>query len=190
MIARSPRPSRTIGTRQRRMECHPARPRNLGVGIRTRQIQIGISQTALRLDMRVQSTHGSKPGFENAPRRKFRTPARHERPRSGSSSPSKSRDRADHARRARASRSPRSHRKPAERRTANCDDFEDFRRRRLPLERFLGLVEQPHVLDRDHRLVGEGPEQTAICFFVKDGPPVPGDDDQPTTWPSRIIGTP
>ena len=31
--------------------------------------------------------------------------------------------------------------------------------RRLPLQRLLGLVEQAHVLDRDHRLVGEGLQQ-------------------------------
>src|SRR3989304_9644064 len=30
-----------------------------------------------------------------------------------------------------------------------ADHLEDLRRRRLPLERFLGLVEQAHVLDRD-----------------------------------------
>ena len=33
--------------------------------------------------------------------------------------------------------------------------MQDLGRRGLPLERLLGLVEQPHVLDRDHRLVGE-----------------------------------
>ena len=36
------------------------------------------------------------------------------------------------------------------------DDAEDLARRRLLLQRLLGLVEQPHVLDRDDRLVGEG----------------------------------
>jgi hypothetical protein len=35
----------------------------------------------------------------------------------------------------------------------------DLGRRRLPLERLLRLVEQAHVLDRDHRLVGEGLQQ-------------------------------
>ena len=40
-----------------------------------------------------------------------------------------------------------------------ADDLEHLGGRRLPLERLLGLVEQAHVLDRDHRLVGEGPEQ-------------------------------
>ena len=34
--------------------------------------------------------------------------------------------------------------------------LQDLRGRRLPLERFLGLVEQARVLDRDHRLLGEG----------------------------------
>ena len=37
-----------------------------------------------------------------------------------------------------------------------ADHPQDLARRRLPLERLLGLVEQAHVLDRDHRLVGEG----------------------------------
>ena len=36
---------------------------------------------------------------------------------------------------------------------------QDLGGRGLLLERFLGLVEQPHVLDRDHRLVGEGLQQ-------------------------------
>jgi hypothetical protein len=35
------------------------------------------------------------------------------------------------------------------------NDAQDIGGRGLPLERFLGLVEQPHVFDRDHRLVGE-----------------------------------
>jgi hypothetical protein len=42
------------------------------------------------------------------------------------------------------------------------DDAQDLRRRRLPLERLLGLVEQPHVLDGDHRLVGEGLQQRNV----------------------------
>ena len=46
------------------------------------------------------------------------------------------------------------HRLHVRRRTG--DDLEDLGRRRLPLERLLGLVEQPRVLDRDHGLVGEG----------------------------------
>ena len=35
------------------------------------------------------------------------------------------------------------------------DDLQDVGRGGLPLQRFLGLVEQPRVLDRDHGLVGE-----------------------------------
>ena len=37
-----------------------------------------------------------------------------------------------------------------------ADDAQDLGRRGLPLQRLLRLVEQAHVLDRDHRLVGEG----------------------------------
>ena len=36
------------------------------------------------------------------------------------------------------------------------DDAQDFTRRSLLLQRFLEFLEQPHVLDGDHRLVGEG----------------------------------
>ena len=36
------------------------------------------------------------------------------------------------------------------------DDLQHFGGGRLPLERFARLVEQPHVLDGDYRLVGEG----------------------------------
>src|SRR5262249_10580468 len=36
-----------------------------------------------------------------------------------------------------------------------ADDLEHFARRGLLLQRLLGLVEQPDVLDGDHRLVGE-----------------------------------
>src|SRR5256885_5146600 len=36
-----------------------------------------------------------------------------------------------------------------------ADALEYVRGRRLLFERFLRLVEEPHVLDRDHRLVGE-----------------------------------
>ena len=39
------------------------------------------------------------------------------------------------------------------------DDAQDFTRRRLLLQRFLEFLEQPHVLDGDHRLVGEGFKQ-------------------------------
>ena len=36
------------------------------------------------------------------------------------------------------------------------DDTQDLARRRLLLQRLLEFLEQPHVLDGDHRLVGEG----------------------------------
>ena len=39
------------------------------------------------------------------------------------------------------------------------DDAQDFTRRRLLFQRLLEFVEQPHVLDGDHRLVGEGFEE-------------------------------
>ena len=39
------------------------------------------------------------------------------------------------------------------------DDAQDFARRSLLFQRFLEFLEQPHVLDGDHRLVGEGFEQ-------------------------------
>ena len=45
-----------------------------------------------------------------------------------------------------------------------ADDAQDLRRRGLLLERLLGLVEQPYVLDRDHRLVGEGLEQIRLVL--------------------------
>src|SRR6266705_2013619 len=40
-----------------------------------------------------------------------------------------------------------------------ADGAEDFAGSALLLERFPGLIEQSHVLDRDHRLIGEGLEQ-------------------------------
>ena len=40
-----------------------------------------------------------------------------------------------------------------------ADDAQDLGGRGLVRERFLGLVEQPRVLDRDHCLVGEGSQQ-------------------------------
>ena len=36
------------------------------------------------------------------------------------------------------------------------DDAQDFARRCLLLQRFLELLEQPHILDGDHGLIGEG----------------------------------
>ena len=48
------------------------------------------------------------------------------------------------------------------------DHPQDFADRRLLLERFLRLVEQAHVLDRDRRLVGEGLHQRDL--LVGEGP--------------------
>ena len=52
-----------------------------------------------------------------------------------------------------------------------ADDLEHLRRRRLLLQRFGKLpralllrLEQPHVLDRDHRLIGEGRRPTRSAF--------------------------
>ncbi len=42
------------------------------------------------------------------------------------------------------------------------DNTQDLADRRLLLERLLGLVEQAHVLDRNHRLVGEGLEECEL----------------------------
>ena len=39
------------------------------------------------------------------------------------------------------------------------NDLQDFGRRGLALECLAGLIEQPHILDRNHRLIGKGPEQ-------------------------------
>ena len=41
--------------------------------------------------------------------------------------------------------------------------------RGLLLERLLGLVEQAHVLDRDHRLVGEGAQQRDLLVAQRSG---------------------
>ena len=49
------------------------------------------------------------------------------------------------------------HRLNIRRRTG--DDAQDFTRRGLLLQRLLEFLEQPHVLDGDHRLVGKGFEQ-------------------------------
>ena len=46
-------------------------------------------------------------------------------------------------------------RTPAARRSATGDHPQDVGGRGLPLQRLLGFVEQPRILDRDHRLVGE-----------------------------------
>ena len=45
-----------------------------------------------------------------------------------------------------------------------CDHLEDVGGRRLARQRLLGFVEQPHVFDRDHGLVGEMPQQGDLGF--------------------------
>ena len=42
------------------------------------------------------------------------------------------------------------------------DDAQDFARRRLLLQRFFEFLEQPHVLDGDHSLIGEGFDQVDL----------------------------
>src|SRR6266567_488579 len=58
-------------------------------------------------------------------------------------------------------------------RAADCG--EHFDGGPLLVERFLGLVEQPRVLDRDHRLIGEGLEQRDVLFGK--GPDIVAADD-------------
>src|SRR5262245_53813868 len=41
-------------------------------------------------------------------------------------------------------------------------DTQDLARGNLPLQRIFRLVEQPDILDSDHRLVGEGLEQSGL----------------------------
>src|SRR5438046_4189695 len=53
----------------------------------------------------------------------------------------------------------------------------------------LDFVEQPHVLDRNHRLVGEGREQLDLLLTEGRGS-VRITDRMPTTIPSRKSGTP
>src|SRR5215210_6312176 len=64
-------------------------------------------------------------------------------------------------------------------------DAENLDSRGLPLQRFrdlriarLKLLEQPHVLDRDHRLIGEGPEQGDLLVRERTGC-CAGYDDRP-----------
>src|SRR5262249_16670107 len=61
------------------------------------------------------------------------------------------------------------------------DDTEDLARRRLLVERLgkiaiprLQLLEQAYVLDRDDRLVGEGPQQ--LDLGIREPPGLPPDD--------------
>ena len=51
----------------------------------------------------------------------------------------------------------------------------------LPLERFLGLVEEPRVLDRDHRLVGERLQQRDLLL---------GERARSTSRPTKIAPMP
>ena len=44
------------------------------------------------------------------------------------------------------------------------DHLQDVGRRGLPLQRLLRLVEQPHILDGDHCLVGEGLQQLDVVI--------------------------
>ena len=62
------------------------------------------------------------------------------------------------------------HRLRVRRRAA--DDAQHLGRGRLLLQRLLRFVEQARVLDRDHRLVGEGLEQAA--FLLAEGRACPG----------------
>ena len=48
-----------------------------------------------------------------------------------------------------------------------ADDLQHRGRRRLLLERLLGLVEEARVLDRDHRLVGEGAQQPLLLVVER-----------------------
>ena len=63
------------------------------------------------------------------------------------------------------------HRAPAERPWGAADDAEHLGRRRLMLQglaqfgiALLDFLEQPHVLDGDHRLIGEGLEKGDLLF--------------------------
>ncbi len=50
-----------------------------------------------------------------------------------------------------------------------ADDLQHFGGCGLLIQRFLGLVEQPHVLDRDHRLAGEGLQQGDFLVGIEPG---------------------
>ncbi len=71
---------------------------------------------------------------------------------------------------------------------AKGDDLEDFGRRGLPLQRLLGLVEQPRVLDGDHGLVGEGLEKMRFVSAERPGF-APRTLIVPIATPSRSSGT-
>ena len=57
------------------------------------------------------------------------------------------------------------------------DDLQDLGRAGLALERLVRLPEQPRVLDRDHRLVGEGLEQR-LFLGVEDLQRLAADEDR------------
>ena len=60
------------------------------------------------------------------------------------------------------------------------DNPQDLRGRGLPLERLLRLVEQAHVLDRDHRLGGEVLEQRDLLV---------GEFERPRSWSTAVNDT-
>jgi hypothetical protein len=64
--------------------------------------------------------------------------------------------------------------------------FQDFRGRRLPLERLVRLAEKPRVLDRDHRLVGEALHDPQ--FLVGERLAERATPTTPMPLPSQIIG--
>ncbi len=79
-----------------------------------------------------------------------------------------------------------------------ADDLEHVARRGLVFERFLKIVgalaqlaEQPRVLDRDHRLVGEGRYQLDLLFGERPHRPAAQDDDSnrhvfPQQWHAEL----
>ena len=72
----------------------------------------------------------------------------------------------------------------------SADHLQHLGRRGLPLERLLGLVEQAHVLDRDHRLVGEGREQLDLLVGERRCTSWRQTTITPTTVLPLSIGTP
>ena len=71
-----------------------------------------------------------------------------------------------------------------------ADHAQHLGRRGLLLERLLGLVEQAHVLDRDHRLVGEGLEQVATAAAASCRGRATATTMTPIGAPSFSIGAP
>ena len=65
--------------------------------------------------------------------------------------------------------------------------LQDLGGRGLPLQRLLGLVEQARVLDRDHRLVGEGLQQRDLVSANGRGS-ARATPIVPMAAPSRISG--